>query len=290
MINLMTRFTQNAVEASCALRRTLIAVLVVLATIATPAFSALAQDTVSFSYLCTGGGIQFAMNGAAVISVSLSQLAPPLSAASVSGQSQPVASGGGASLWALASYALQIQHDSDPMGTMAVYNADLCGHISLVTNDQSAEQTQAAGPVAQTQLQAAAQPQSAQNNAPAQTNASAPNSGAPSNNIQTGALTQAGSGGAQAFAFANINGTIVMAFAQVLGDRAYAYAQALPGGNIPAAPSAQPASGARLHIVQVGEPLNVIAQRYGTTVQVLMALNGLTDPNRIFVGQQLIVP
>ena len=44
-----------------------------------------------------------------------------------------------------------------------------------------------------------------------------------------------------------------------------------------------------IHVVQAGETLSGIAQRYGTTVDVLVALNGLSDPNRIVVGQRLLV-
>lgn len=43
------------------------------------------------------------------------------------------------------------------------------------------------------------------------------------------------------------------------------------------------------HTVQAGETLSRIAFDYGTTVQALIDLNGLEDPNRIFVGQVLRV-
>ncbi|MCS6963476.1 LysM peptidoglycan-binding domain-containing M23 family metallopeptidase [Thermoflexus sp.] len=46
----------------------------------------------------------------------------------------------------------------------------------------------------------------------------------------------------------------------------------------------------RVHIVQPGETLYRIARRYGTTVERLMALNGLNHPSRIFVGQVLQIP
>jgi LysM repeat protein len=45
-----------------------------------------------------------------------------------------------------------------------------------------------------------------------------------------------------------------------------------------------------LYIVQPGDTLSGIALEFGTTVQELIALNGLTDPNAIQVGQTLIVP
>ncbi len=57
---------------------------------------------------------------------------------------------------------------------------------------------------------------------------------------------------------------------------------------IPAGVSAS--SPERVHVVQPGETLYRIALRYGTTVERLMALNGLNNPNRIFVGQVLRIP
>ncbi|NDJ87259.1 MAG: LysM peptidoglycan-binding domain-containing protein [Chloroflexi bacterium] len=67
----------------------------------------------------------------------------------------------------------------------------------------------------------------------------------------------------------------------------------IPGtGNEPAEqdPTMTPAPGETIHVVQAGENLFRIANRYGTTVQAIMNLNGITDPNRIFVGQQLRIP
>jgi len=54
-----------------------------------------------------------------------------------------------------------------------------------------------------------------------------------------------------------------------------------------AAPSAQ---GGTVHIVRRGETLYIIARRYGTTVQAIAQANGLANPNRIYIGQRLIIP
>lgn len=43
------------------------------------------------------------------------------------------------------------------------------------------------------------------------------------------------------------------------------------------------------HVVQSGETLSGIASKYGTTYQTLASLNGLANPNLIYVGQQLNV-
>ncbi|MCO6450940.1 MAG: LysM peptidoglycan-binding domain-containing protein [Caldilineales bacterium] len=58
----------------------------------------------------------------------------------------------------------------------------------------------------------------------------------------------------------------------------------------PKAAAAAPASvGPTVHRVQTGETLNTIAARYGTTINDLMALNRLRNPNLIYVGQRLVV-
>ncbi|MFY0581155.1 LysM peptidoglycan-binding domain-containing protein [Cystobacter fuscus] len=42
--------------------------------------------------------------------------------------------------------------------------------------------------------------------------------------------------------------------------------------------------------VRAGDTLSAIALRYGTTVQVLVRINGVRDPNRILLGQRLKIP
>jgi LysM repeat protein len=54
-------------------------------------------------------------------------------------------------------------------------------------------------------------------------------------------------------------------------------------------PAPQPAPQGDTHIVQVGDTLASIAQRYNTTVAALVAANGLPNPNFIWVGQRLKV-
>ncbi len=44
------------------------------------------------------------------------------------------------------------------------------------------------------------------------------------------------------------------------------------------------------HIVAPGETLSAIAEQYGTTEVALMALNDIAEPDRIIVGQSLLVP
>ncbi|NJL93460.1 MAG: LysM peptidoglycan-binding domain-containing protein [Anaerolineae bacterium] len=46
---------------------------------------------------------------------------------------------------------------------------------------------------------------------------------------------------------------------------------------------------AQTHLVQRGENLYRLAQRYNTSVGTLQLLNGISNPSRIFVGQSLCV-
>ncbi|MBN1937524.1 MAG: LysM peptidoglycan-binding domain-containing protein [Anaerolineae bacterium] len=45
-----------------------------------------------------------------------------------------------------------------------------------------------------------------------------------------------------------------------------------------------------IHVVRTGDTLYSIARQYGVTVEALAYLNKITNPSRIYVGQQLIVP
>ncbi len=47
---------------------------------------------------------------------------------------------------------------------------------------------------------------------------------------------------------------------------------------------------AHLHIVEPGETLSSIARRYNTSVELLVASNAIKDPDRIRVGQSLVIP
>jgi murein DD-endopeptidase MepM/ murein hydrolase activator NlpD len=51
-----------------------------------------------------------------------------------------------------------------------------------------------------------------------------------------------------------------------------------------------PPGGVTIHVVQRGENLFRIAQRYGTTVEAIAAANGIADPRYITVGQRLLIP
>jgi len=57
-----------------------------------------------------------------------------------------------------------------------------------------------------------------------------------------------------------------------------------------AAPRPTPLQEQIVHVVQQGENLFRLALRYGTTVDAIMAANGLTDEHKIDVGQRLVIP
>ena len=60
-----------------------------------------------------------------------------------------------------------------------------------------------------------------------------------------------------------------------------------------ATPTAQPvaaATEARTYTVQSGDSPDSIARRFGITAQALMAANGISDPTRLRVGQELVIP
>jgi LysM repeat protein len=65
-------------------------------------------------------------------------------------------------------------------------------------------------------------------------------------------------------------------------------ATATPAGD-DATPTLDP-SAATEYIVQAGDFLSVIAAKFDITVEALAAANGIDDPDKIFVGQVLIIP
>ena len=45
-----------------------------------------------------------------------------------------------------------------------------------------------------------------------------------------------------------------------------------------------------VYVIQEGDTLPLLAQRFGTTVRVLRELNSLTDPGRFRPGTRLLIP
>jgi len=65
-----------------------------------------------------------------------------------------------------------------------------------------------------------------------------------------------------------------------------------PTPPVSATPGGSTSSGSTgtVYTVQPGDTLGRIAQRYNLTVTTLAQINGIVNPNRIFVGQQLVIP
>jgi LysM repeat protein len=73
----------------------------------------------------------------------------------------------------------------------------------------------------------------------------------------------------------------------VTPDAVFKYLRDNPAKQPPVAPVVASAGN---YTVQAGDTLGVIAANYGTTVDEIMAANGLSDPNYLYVGQQLVIP
>jgi LysM repeat protein len=64
----------------------------------------------------------------------------------------------------------------------------------------------------------------------------------------------------------------------------------LPSTETPIPPTATEEAAALVHVVQSGETLGEIAKGYEVPVQAIVDTNGLTNPNSITTGQELLIP
>ncbi|MGI6207847.1 MAG: LysM peptidoglycan-binding domain-containing protein [Anaerolineae bacterium] len=55
-------------------------------------------------------------------------------------------------------------------------------------------------------------------------------------------------------------------------------------------PEPEPTAPARVHVVQAGETLSGIAERYGVSLQALIEANDIANPSLVVVGQELVIP
>ncbi|MGD8969191.1 MAG: LysM peptidoglycan-binding domain-containing protein [Anaerolineae bacterium] len=60
-------------------------------------------------------------------------------------------------------------------------------------------------------------------------------------------------------------------------------------GTVVTPVSAAP-DGSPVHVVRRGETLYSIARRYGVDMWAVARANGITNPNRIYAGQRLVIP
>lgn len=64
----------------------------------------------------------------------------------------------------------------------------------------------------------------------------------------------------------------------------------LDGSSPAPSPSPSPSTDYVTYVIQPGDTLSGIAQRYGTTVNALASLNGIADPDLIYAGNTIRVP
>jgi murein DD-endopeptidase MepM/ murein hydrolase activator NlpD len=60
--------------------------------------------------------------------------------------------------------------------------------------------------------------------------------------------------------------------------------------SAPQAVASLPTGDAYVHVIESGESLYAIARRYDTTAQAIVQANGMSSPDKIFVGQRLQIP
>src|SRR5687767_2436617 len=64
----------------------------------------------------------------------------------------------------------------------------------------------------------------------------------------------------------------------------------LPGEGDSFQPSAPASSGGQRYTVRAGDSLSAIGSRFGVSYQSIAQANGISNPNRIYAGQQLVIP
>jgi murein DD-endopeptidase MepM/ murein hydrolase activator NlpD len=79
-------------------------------------------------------------------------------------------------------------------------------------------------------------------------------------------------------------------WARLLAAILIAAQMGLCAAPVQAAPPQEPTISTTTYIVQAGDTLSLIARRYNTTVRAVAELNGILNPNLIYVGQRLLIP
>lgn len=86
------------------------------------------------------------------------------------------------------------------------------------------------------------------------------------------------------------SGDVVRAEATTTSTRVPPIIEPSIPGTTTVTPAGAPNSGGERYVVQPGDTLFIIAQRFGTTVAAITAANELANPNRLSIGQELIIP
>jgi LysM repeat protein len=61
-----------------------------------------------------------------------------------------------------------------------------------------------------------------------------------------------------------------------------------PGTPVPVTPTE--GAGEETYVVREGDSISAIAARFGVSQEALLRANGITDPNSIYAGQELVIP
>jgi LysM repeat protein len=77
---------------------------------------------------------------------------------------------------------------------------------------------------------------------------------------------------------------LIVLFAAVLAGAAFSVF------SVTTTHAAAPDQDAAAYVVRPGDTLNAIAARYGVSASALARANGIANPNRIYIGQQLTIP
>jgi LysM repeat protein len=73
----------------------------------------------------------------------------------------------------------------------------------------------------------------------------------------------------------------------VTGEDIFGLLKEIPPKLPPPPPVVAAPTAGGIHVVGEGETLGIIAEKYGTSVDSIMSLNGLDDPNYVYIGQEL---
>ena len=78
--------------------------------------------------------------------------------------------------------------------------------------------------------------------------------------------------------------------AQPTPDRGRVLVIVTPTPGLPPPWTPTPVSAAQRYVVREGDSLSSIAARFGVSVEALQQANNLSNPDSIFVGQELTIP
>jgi LysM repeat protein len=89
----------------------------------------------------------------------------------------------------------------------------------------------------------------------------------------------------------NLSGDVIrVGQTLIVPDRSGGATRSAPAPTSQNSPQRAPAGDGIRHVVQAGETPGGIASKYGVSVDALMSANNMSDPRRMRIGQELIIP